>query len=194
MSADLHRLATTVATRALLIGAGAIVAAPILSEEPVQAVAVVAGGVWLVGRMWHQLVLWDRSRPPRLDPAPSVTLEYGGGWLAELAHSARATEPPADTSAERWQWDEAICRFAFVARWGGFGWRSMCRYVGRADWQCGVDVLRGAGIITGARGNQPPAYQPGWSYSRLRAGVRWGGLELAYPARPPLVVKWDKSL
>jgi hypothetical protein len=107
-----------------------------------------------------------------------------------LAHDENATEAPT-APAENWEY--GIVTFAFVARWGGFGWRSMCRYMGREDWKRCIRTMVAGGVLSPARGNIAPEWAPGWCYSKFRLSIKHGRLGLPYPVdAPPPAVEWRK--
>jgi len=165
------------------------------AQYVVSALSVI-GVVLAAGYAHHRLLEWERIRPPALPPL-EMTLHTTTHARAELYEAAtleheavRAVAEPLDREAAI---RRALVEFAFVSRWGGFGWRAMCRYVGREDWTNALACMIGARVLEGPRGNKAAEWAGGWCYSRFRVEVKYGRLPLPFPADAPIpLVDWRK--
>lgn len=190
---------TTAALQVAAIFSGACLAYPVVTAPEVlpylglcietgATVALAGGAVLGCGYVWNRLCTWAADRPVVYSHAPAMQFASTrqSPELAEAAQIERqevksAQGEPLDNDAE---WRLALCNFTVAARYGGFGWRSMCRHVGRDGWKQCSAVLIDAGILTPARGNMPPDYAPGQSGEKFRAAMRRHTLDLAFPDGP----------
>jgi len=133
-------------------------------------------------------------------------LGFGIGWLAGRrqsdprpmrlvsVHEMTAPGLVAKPVTELEEWRLNLTAFAFHANLlGTFAYRPMrqagvCR---RAAWECYCDLLKGAGIVAGAEGSST-SWAGGWSYSKLRVGLKHGRLSLPFPAGSPPAVNSAK--
>ncbi|MCS6909093.1 MAG: hypothetical protein NZM11_00765 [Anaerolineales bacterium] len=154
--------------------------------------AICAGCVIIVGYAHHRLQDWRAHRPHIAWQSLPQTYAYDQDAL-DLAHEETVHPASADDDRQR-QIVDALIRFAFVARYGGFGWRAMCRYVGYADWQRCLGTMLRQAVLTPPRGNQAADWAYGWSYSRYRMSMKYGQLDVPYPTHAEIpVILWRKS-
>lgn len=192
-------------TRRALVWSGCAIGAglathPLLALPPVQELAVAgskaliisgvcAFGALIVARTWHQLCKWERELPPQA--ALSLPAQFAHDVEAvRLAQAEQHSEP----DGHRAEWDSALTRFALLGDMSGFGWRSMCRFTSREDWQTCMDLLYGARVLTPPRGNIPAAWSERWSYRGFRVALKREVLSLPYPATEPPIVQWSRPV
>lgn len=159
----------------------------------VLAIGLALVGVLAVGYARFRLLSWWRSIPPRWELPTMAQFATTHALGPDLPDVQAVAFDELHSSGMESDWDKAITRFALVSRWGGYGWRSMCRYVGWNDWQACIAVLVGAHVLRPARGNIAAEWAPGWSFSRLRVEVKYGRLLPPYPTAPPPTVVIERS-
>lgn len=145
------------------------------------------------GYVHHRLQLWRATRPA-LQPevqAYAFTPASGPRLANEAAQLLYEEQQAEGDDLVR----DRLIQFAFLGHRYGFGWRAMCAYTGRRDWQNCVVTMQGAGVLTNARGNVAPQWAPPWRYSQFRIAVKWRGLPLPYPdGEPAPAIDWRKWL
>lgn len=159
----------------------------------VLAIGLALVGVLAVGFARFKLLTWWRSIPPRWDVPAMVNFATTHAAPPDLPALEAMAYDEIHSAEPANDWDLAITRFALASRWGGFGWRSMCRYTGWKQWQACIGLLVGAGVLRPARGNIAPEWAPGWCLSRLRMDLKYERLSLPYPTTPPPSVVFERS-
>jgi len=159
-----------------MVGGAAVVAANYLHPYLPVGWLPLAGGIaaGLVGALM-----------PDIDQ-PVSTISHDLGIARE-----EALTPAAPTADEGWK--SAVIKFAFLGNGHGWGWRSMCRFVGRREWRTLLDLMIGAEVLAPGRGNQDSEWINGWSYVKFRPAVKYDRLSLPFPADPAPAVMWVRG-
>ena len=147
-------------------------------------VAVAAGSVVIITAAavaCARLAAWgcqDRGERPEIrDPGASLSL---------IPDHAPPTAPDA-------AWEQSLLVFAFLGgQYGSFSWRTLEGHVTRAGWDKLTGALVSAGVIEKRRAGG--YWRAGWSYSRLRAEVKYGRVAISAPAGEVPRVTWERSV
>jgi hypothetical protein len=140
--------------------------------------------IMMIGYVYDRLVTWARMRPISISQSPIMAYSLTTGDPLTIAEASQIAKivPPQNRDEE---WRSTLTRFSFVSRWGGFGWRSMCKWMGREGWKKCIRYMVKAGVLLPARGNVPPVWSNGWDHTRFRSTLWNRSIRPPYPSGDP---------